>query len=99
MNEFNQVYVGLDVHKATIAVAVARPGRGEPEYHGTIVNSDAAVRKLLKQLSRPGESLSFCYEAGPCGYGLYRDLTALGHGCAVVAPSLIPRKAGERLKT
>lgn len=99
MNEFNQVYVGLDVHKATIAVAVARPGRCEPEYHGNIANSDAALRKLLKQLSRPGEALIFCYEAGPCGYGLYRDLTALGHGCAVVAPSLIPRKAGERLKT
>lgn len=99
MNESNQVYVGLDVHKETIAIAVARPGRCEPEYHGNIVNSDAAVRKLLKQLSRPGEALSFCYEAGPCGYGLYRDLTALGHGCTVVAPSLIPRKAGERMKT
>lgn len=99
MNEFNQVYVGLDVHKATIAVAVARPGRCEPDYHGNIVNSDAALRKLLQQLSQPGEALSFCYEAGPCGYGLYRDLTALGHGCTVVAPSLIPRKAGERMKT
>ena len=99
MDEFNQVYVGLDVHKATIAVAVARPGRCEPDYHGSIVNSDAALRKLLKQLSQRGEALSFCYEAGPCGYGLCRDLTELGHGCAVVAPSLIPRKAGERLKT
>lgn len=98
MHEFN-VYVGLDVHKATIAVAVARPGRCEPEYCGNIANNDAALRKLLKQLSRNGESLSFCYEAGPCGYGLYRDLTAQGHGCTVVAPSLIPRKAGERLKT
>ena len=99
MNEFNQVYVGLDVHKATIAVAAARPGRSEPEYHGNIVNSATAVRKLLQQLSQSGEALSFCYEAGPCGYGLYRDLTALGHGCTVVAPSLIPRKAGERMKT
>jgi transposase len=99
MNEFNQVYVGLDVHKETIAVAVARPGRSEPEYHGNIVNSDAAVRKLLQQLSRSGKALSFCYEAGPCGYGLYRDLMALGHDCTVVAPSLIPRKAGERMKT
>lgn len=99
MNEFNQVYVGLDVHKATIAVAVARTGRGDPYYHGTIENSAVALRKLLKQLSQSGEALSFCYEAGPCGYGLYRDLTALGHGCEVVAPSLIPRKAGERLKT
>lgn len=99
MNEFNHVYVGLDVHKATIAVAVARSGRSDPEYHGNIMNSPAAVQKLLKQLSAHGEALSFCYEAGPCGYGLYRDLTAVGHNCSVVAPSLIPRKADERMKT
>lgn len=99
MSEFNRVYVGLDVHKETIAVAVARPGRGDPEYHGNIVNSTAAMQKLLKQLNPDGEALSFCYEAGPCGYGLYHDLTAQGHDCVVVAPSLIPRKAGERMKT
>lgn len=99
MNEFTSDYVGLDVHKASIAVAVARAGRGEPEYLGEIPNTEAAVRKLLKRLSPDGEVLSFCYEAGPCGYGLYRQLTGLGHDCAVVAPSLIPRKAGERLKT
>lgn len=99
MNEFNGIYVGLDVHKATIAVAVARAGRGEPEYRGEIENKSTALRKLLKQLSSDGEVLNFCYEAGPCGYGLYRELTALGHRCEVVAPSLIPRKAGERLKT
>lgn len=99
MNEFNGIYVGLDVHKATIAVAVARAGRGEPEYRGEIANSPATLRKLLKQLSPEGEVLNFCYEAGPCGYGLYRELMAAGHRCEVVAPSLIPRKAGERLKT
>jgi transposase len=99
MKEFNSIYVGLDVHKATIAVAVARGGRGEPDYHGEIENSSAAVSKLLKRLSPNGEVLSFCYEAGPCGYGLHRQLTALGHECEVVAPSLIPRKAGERMKT
>lgn len=99
MNEFSGDYVGMDVHKASIAVAVARAGRGEPEYLGEIPNTEAAVRKLLKRLSPDGEVLSFCYEAGPCGYGLYRQLTGLGHDCAVVAPSLIPRKAGERLKT
>jgi len=99
MNEFNSVYVGLDVHKATIAVAVARAGRGEPEYHGEIENSGPAIRKLLKRLSPDGEVLNVCYEAGPCGYGLYRELRERGHDCEVVAPSLIPRKAGERMKT
>lgn len=99
MNEFNGIYVGLDVHKATIAVAVARPGRSEPEYRGVIENSRKALHKLLKRLGPDGEVVNFCYEAGPCGYGLYRELTSLGHRCEVVAPSLIPRKAGERLKT
>jgi len=99
MNEFTSDYVGLDVHKDSIAVAVASWGRGEPEYRGEIGHTAAAVKKLVKQLSPDGEVLSFCYEAGPCGYGLYRTLTALGHRCEVVAPSLIPRKAGERLKT
>ena len=99
MKEFNSIYVGLDVHKARIAVAVARGGRGEPEYHGEIDNSSEAVSKLLKRLSPNGEVLNVCYEAGPCGYGLHRQLSTLGHECEVVAPSLIPRKAGERMKT
>ncbi len=99
MNEFTSDYVGLDVHKESIAVAVAGWGRGEPVYRGEIGHTASAVKKLVKQLSPDGEVLSFCYEAGPCGYGLYRTLTALGHRCEVVAPSLIPRKAGERLKT
>jgi transposase len=99
MREFNSIYVGLDVHKATIAAAVARGIQGEVTYYGEIENTPAAVRKLVKRLSPNGEVLSVCYEAGPCGYGLHRELTALGHDCAVVAPSLIPRKAGERLKT
>ena len=99
MSEFSSVYVGLDVHKETIAVGVARSGRGKPEYFGEIRNSVAAVRKLLRRLSPDGEVLQICYEAGPCGYGLYRQIKSLGHDCEVVAPSLIPRKAGERMKT
>ena len=99
MNEFSSVYVGLDVHKETIAVGVARSGRGKPEYFGEIKNSVAAVRKLLRRLSPDGEVLQICYEAGPCGYGLYRQIKSLGHDCEVVAPSLIPRKPGERMKT
>jgi len=99
MNEFINTFVGLDVHKETIAVAVARGGRGRPEYLGEIRNDPGAIDRLVKRLTPDGEVAAFCYEAGPCGYGLYRDLRRLGHECDVVAPSLIPRKAGERLKT
>ena len=94
------LYVGLDVHKDTIAVAVAEDGRGgKIRFHGTIVNSADAVLRLTKPLTKSGHTPSFCYEAGPCGYGLYRHLTKLGFECAVVAPSLIPRKTGDRVKT
>ncbi len=95
------LYVGLDVHKETIAIAVAQPGRGEPEYHGEIANQPKAVAKLIQRLSQQagGGVVQFCYEAGPCGYGLYRAIIATGHDCEVVAPSLIPRKPGERVKT
>lgn len=99
MNEFNGIFVGLDVHKDTIAVAVARSGSATPTYHGVIAHSSESIRNLLKKLSPNGEVLNVCYEAGPCGYGLHRMLVARGHHCDVVAPSLIPRKAGERLKT
>jgi transposase len=94
-------YVGLDVHQETIAVAVAEPGRGEPLYRGEIANRAKAVEKLLAKLSERygGGVLQFCYEAGPCGYGLYRQIIAGGHDCQVVAPSRIPKAPGERIKT
>jgi len=99
--DFYSLYVGLDVHKETIAIAVARPGRGEPEYRGEIANTPKAVEKLILRLSEEADGgiVQFCYEAGPCGYGLYRQILAAGHDCQVVAPSLIPRKPGERVKT
>ncbi len=95
------LYIGLDVHKETIAVAVANPGRDEPRYRSEIANKPKAVAKLIGQLSREsdGALMLFCYEAGPCGYELYRQILGLGHDCQVVAPSLIPKKAGERIKT
>lgn len=93
-------FIGLDIHKARISVTVAESGReGSIEYLGEISNDVGAIVKLCKRLERPGEMLSFCYEAGPCGYGVYRQLTDLGHQCDVVAPSLIPKKPGDRVKT
>ena len=93
-------YIGLDVHKDTIVVAVARAGRAAPELRDEIANKPKAVAKLVERLNREfdGEVLLLCYEAGPCGYGLYRQLLALGHDCQVVAPSLIPKKPGERIR-
>jgi len=95
------LFVGLDVHKETIAIALAQPGRGEPEYRGEIANRPKTVTKLIERLSEEagGALIMFCYEAGPCGYGLYRQILAAGHQCLVVAPSLIPKKPGERIKT
>jgi transposase len=93
-------YVGLDVHKDGIVVAVAEGGlRGEVRDYGRIANTPAALRRLAGKLGREGVALRFCYEAGPCGYGIQRQLSAHGHECVVVAPSLIPKRAGDRVKT
>ena len=93
-------FVGMDVHKATIAVAVAESGRGgEVRQLGIFPNRAEVVAKLAGRLAKDGRELSFCYEAGPCGYGLQRQLEGLGHACMVVAPSLIPSKPGDRVKT
>lgn len=98
MNQFSK-YVGMDVHKSTIAVAVAEGRGGEVRYLGEIANTTEAIGKLVRQLKKGDDSLSFCYEAGPCGYGIQRHLSDLGWDCQVVAPSLIPKKAGDRVKT
>ena len=90
-------YVGLDVHVETIAVAIAE-AEGEPRSLGTIPNNAEAVRKLIARLG-PAERLRVCYEAGLCGFVLYWQLLEMGAHCAVIAPSLIPQRAGERVKT
>ena len=93
-------YVGLDVHKESIVVAVAAGGlRGEVREYGRIANTPTALDRLLRKLGGDGMTLRFCYEAGPCGYDIHRRLSARGHECVVVAPSLIPKRAGDRVKT
>jgi transposase len=98
MEKFSK-YVGLDTHKETIAVSVADAAGGRARYYGELANRPAAVAKLIKRMSPDGEVVSFCYEAGPCGYELYRQITQTGHDCVVVAPSLIPTRPGDRVKT
>src|SRR5580692_468298 len=90
-------FLGLDVHAETIAVAVAEPD-GEVRSLGTIANRAESIRKLIRKLG-PAEQLRACYEAGPTGYVLYWKLTQLGVACTVVAPTLVPVKAGDRVKT
>ena len=96
----NTIFVGMDVHKATIALAVAEGGRGgEVREVGIFANRWDVVGKQVARLAASGRRLSLVYEAGPFGFGLHRQLTDLGHECHVVAPSLIPTRAGDRIKT
>jgi len=91
-------YVGLDVHKETITVALAEGGApGAARDYGQIANTAAALKRLVSRLQNDGSELRFCYQAGPCGYGIQRWLSAAGHACVVVAPSLIPRRPGDRI--
>jgi transposase len=100
MNEDSVVYVGVDAAKAKHAIAIAESGRsGEVRYVGEIETTPAAVERFVRKLARKHPRLHFGYEAGPTGYGLHRQLVALGHACEVVAPSLIPRRPGEHVKT
>ena len=95
------LHVGLDTDKRHIDVAVAEPlPGGEVRYWGKLANEPAALDRVLKRLQRGGRRLVVCYEAGPCGYGIYRRLSGRpGVSCQVVAPSMTPRRAGVRVKT
>lgn len=98
--EQSMTYVAMDTHKKTIAVSVAEGDRrGEVRYIGEISSQPAAVAKMVSRLASRHDHLLFCYEAGPCGYGLHRQITQLGHECIVVAPSLVPTRPGDRVKT
>lgn len=101
VSDVHAAYIGLDVHQESISVAIAEAGRQEPEFLGEIPNQPKAIDKLLYQLSQrfDGQPLLFSYEAGPCGYGLYHQIQDSGHDAEVVAPSLIPQRAGDRVKT
>ena len=97
MEKFS-TFIGMDVHKETIAVAIVGE-EGVPRYYGEIMNTPEAIAKLVKKVAGKKDRTAFCYEAGPCGYGVYRQLKGMGYRCDVVAPSLIPKKAGDRVKT
>jgi transposase len=102
VRDHSEAFVAFDTSKLrnAVAVAIAEAGRsGEVRFLGEIDNTPTATIKLVRKLAAEYGRLAFCYEAGPTGYGLYRQITALGHECMVVAPSLIPRKAGDRVKT
>ena len=100
MKKHGEAFVGIDTAKARNAVAVAEGGRGgEIRYLGEFDNTPDAVIKLVRKLADRYEIVHFCYEAGPTGYGMYRQIRLLGHECTVVAPSLIPRRPGDRVKT
>ena len=100
MPQDSAVFVGLDTSKMKISVALAEEGRqGEVRFLGDVDHTPEAVRRLVTKLAGKYGRRLFCYEAGPTGYGLQRQICALGHDCAVIAPSLIPKRPGERVKT
>lgn len=100
MGHCSEIFVGIDVAKARNAIAVTDGERGgEVRLTGEVDASAESMRRVVRRLTANGERAHFCDEAGPTSYGLYRLITSLGHSCAVVAPSLIPRKPGDRIKT
>jgi transposase len=98
VTNFN-AYLGLDVHKETIAVAIADGRSSDVRFYGGISNTAEAVAVTLKKIGQQYGKLHVVYEAGPCGYGLYRQINASGHSCSVVSPAHTPRRVGDRVKT
>ena len=100
MGKYSEAFVAFDVAKKKHAVAIAEGGRtGEVRFLGDVENSPLPIERTIKRLADRYDRLHVCFEAGPTGYGLYRQIQALGHDCMVVAPALIPKRSGERIKT
>src|SRR5437016_11990605 len=100
MSNHSEAFVAFDTSKLRNAVAIADDGSaGEVRFVGEIDNTEAATVKLVRKLATKYERLTFCYEAGPTGYGLHRQIRDLGFECVVVAPSLIPKRPGDKVKT
>jgi len=100
MDKDSELFVGLDTSKFNISVAVADAERnGEVRFFGDISAEPASVASMVAKLAQRSAKLHFCYEAGPTGYELYRQIIGLDHCCSVVAPSLIPRRPGNRVNT
>jgi transposase len=98
--DYREAFVGIDVAKLRNAFAIADAGReGEVRFLGEVDASDLSMRRVIQCIAAKFDHVHFCYEAGPTGYGLYRLIRSLGHECTVIAPSLIPRKPGDRVKT
>ena len=100
MADYREAFIGIDVAKLRNAIAIADAGRdGEVRFFGEVDASNSGMSHVVQRISAKFDRAHFCYEAGPTGYGLYRLIRSLGHECTVAAPSLIPRKPGDRVKT
>ena len=100
MGKYSEAFIAFDVAKKKHAVAIAEGGRAEEvRFLGDVENSPLPIERTIKRLADRYERLHVCFEAGPTGHGLYRQIHALGHDCMVVAPALIPKRSGERIKT
>jgi transposase len=98
--DYREAFVGIDVAKLRNAIAIADAGRdGEVRFFGEVDAAASSMRQVIRRIATKFDRVHFCYEAGPTGYGLYRLIRSLGHECTVAAPSLIPKKAGDRVKT